>query len=106
MTDYAWQCVKRNEDPTREPYSTWSNNCGTFVEDVIEAGEEKLPLVLDPRPNARVVAWQSEADFSIEFDPETGKLDVPEEFFTANKKEILRWKALPPWKRVFTEKPH
>lgn len=48
---------------------------------------------------------QSKADFSIKYDPETGKLDVSEEFFTANKTEILRWKSLPLWKRVFTDKP-
>jgi len=106
MNAYAQECIKRNSDPDREPYSIWSNNCGTFTEDVVEAGDVDLPIILAPHPNARVNAWQAKADFSIEYDPETGKLDVPEEFFTADKSEILRWKALPFWKRIFTRKPH
>jgi hypothetical protein len=106
MNQYAWQCVERNADPKREPYSIWSKNCGTFAEDVVKAGGVKLSGILDPRPNARVLVWQSEADFSIEYDPETDELKVEETFFTATKEEILAWKALSPWKRIFAKKPH
>jgi len=106
MTQYGLECVQRNKDPEREPYSIWSNNCGTFAEDVIEAGGVNLPIILDPRPNARAPVWQKKADFSIEYDPKTDELKVEESFFTADKQEILEWKELPLWKRLFVAKPH
>lgn len=105
MNEYPLSCVARNDAPKREPYSIWNNNCGTSAEDVLEAGGVDLPLIADPRPNGRASVWQEEADFSIEYDPKTDQLKVDEAFFTVSKSELLAWKALPFWKRVFTKKP-
>jgi len=41
-----------NEDLGRKSYSSLTNNCGTFMVDVIEAGGIDLPWILDPRPNS------------------------------------------------------
>ncbi len=106
MTSYAWSCHKQNADPERQPYSSLSHNCATFAEDVLEAGGVELPIILDPRPNGRAPVWQSKADFSMKYSPKEDKLRVNESFSTANKKEILEWKALPFWKRAFKKKPH
>jgi RHS repeat-associated protein len=105
MTRYGLNCVDRNKDPNREPYSTWSNNCGTFVEDVLGAGGVRLPMNLDPRPNGRVPTWEVNADFAIEYDPTTDELKADDRLFTASKEEILEWRALPFWKRPFVPKP-
>jgi hypothetical protein len=54
MNDYAAGRMKENQNPNRDSYDHFSNNCGHFMQDVIDAGGLKTPIMIDPRPNSYI----------------------------------------------------
>jgi hypothetical protein len=54
MSKYAKDRMDNNRNPDRDPYSLTSNNCATFMRDVLEAGGENPPWMIDPRPNSYI----------------------------------------------------
>jgi RHS repeat-associated protein len=54
MNGYARNLEKQNNNPKRKPYSLYTNNCGTFMKDVLEAGGVETPSMIDPRPNSYI----------------------------------------------------
>jgi len=54
MNKYAQQRMAENSNPERVPYGIISNNCGTFMKDVLDAGGVDTPWMIDPRPNSYI----------------------------------------------------
>ncbi len=74
MREYAQNLFGLNNDPDREGYDIFGNNCGTFACDVLnQDGEvaDKAPGILDPRPNSIIDEYQDVFD-GVSYDPETG----------------------------------
>ncbi|MCF6237780.1 MAG: hypothetical protein L3J79_03035 [Candidatus Marinimicrobia bacterium] len=46
--------ANQNLNPDREPYDITSNNCGTFMQQVLESGGVDTPWMLDPRPTSYI----------------------------------------------------
>jgi len=106
MNLYAAGRQKQNNDHSREPYSTTSNNCSHFAQSCLEEGGVNTPLQIDPRPISYIWELQRVADFRIVYDPETDTLTVDDSMFTADRDAILEWKQLPWLMRKLTRKPH
>jgi len=51
MNDYARRRMDQNGDPNRKPYGLLTNNCSTFMLDVLKAGGVDTPWFVDTRPN-------------------------------------------------------
>ena len=71
MNDYAQRKLQENSNLDRKEYSLIRNNCGTFAVDVLQQDEKlknKIPLILDPRPNSIVKELQENFD-KIEYIP-------------------------------------
>jgi hypothetical protein len=68
MNKHALDNKAQNESKDKEASSLLDNNCGTFVNETLEAGGVDTPWLLDPRPNSMIDEWQDEADFEFEFD--------------------------------------
>lgn len=76
MNQYAQDRLKLNKDKTREEYSLFDNNCGTFMVNTIEASGVDLPAVVDPRPNSmteEIRAEQQTVDWSAKKGLKLGK---------------------------------
>jgi hypothetical protein len=73
MVDYAEGRLKQNKDPKRESYGILGNNCGTFCQDVLEAGGEDAPMMIDPRPNSYIGELEGKYENTIVFDPKLKK---------------------------------
>jgi hypothetical protein len=69
MNEYAEQREAQNKDPNREAYDLTGNNCGTFMDQTIQAGGVGLPTDLSARPNGQVDTLQNAAAYKVEFDP-------------------------------------
>ena len=54
MNDFAKNQMSLNSDPNRTPYDLTNNQCGTFMQDVLEAGGVDTPWMIDPRPNSYI----------------------------------------------------
>lgn len=52
--------MNQNNDPNREEYNTFTNNCGTFMQETIEAGGVDTPTMIDPRPNSYIEELRDE----------------------------------------------
>jgi hypothetical protein len=46
--------LKQNDDPNRDGYDLFSNNCGTFMQSVLDAAGVDTPWMVDPRPNSYI----------------------------------------------------
>ncbi len=51
MNDYALGKFNENNNPKRNPYKILTNNCATFVDDVLDAGGVDTPTMIIPTPN-------------------------------------------------------
>ena len=72
MHAYAERREAQNGDPSRTPYSVWSNSCNTFMRDVAEAGGVDMPwIVLDRRPNGYIEKVRAD-HLNLDYDAETG----------------------------------
>ena len=60
----------------RWSYSQLCKDCGTFTEDVLEAGGESLDVSLINTPENVMEELQDVADFILSYDPETDELTV------------------------------
>lgn len=59
MNNYAQSKLKENSNPDREPYSIFSNNCGTFGCDVTNQDVDlNNPWIVDPRPVSIIDEYQ------------------------------------------------
>ncbi|MCP4686182.1 MAG: RHS repeat-associated core domain-containing protein [bacterium] len=68
---------ERREDPSKQgAYDRFSNNCATFTEDVLEAGDESLDVSFINTPNNVMQELQDVADFTVSYDPENDELTV------------------------------
>lgn len=50
-----------NNNPNRKEYNLLTNNCGTFVAEVLKQDilvKENAPIIIDPRPNSMVKEYQ------------------------------------------------
>lgn len=75
MNDYAQSKKAEKNNLDRKEYSIMSNNCGTFVEDVVKQDPDvmkKAPTIIDPRPNSMVKEYQDSFK-PINYDPKTKK---------------------------------
>jgi hypothetical protein len=54
MERYAQERLGQNNNPRRESYKLSTNNCGHFMQDVLEAGGVNTPFYIDPRPNSYI----------------------------------------------------
>ena len=50
MNDYARRRMGENANPNRKHYSLLSNNCSTFMLDVLQAAGVNTPWFIDTRP--------------------------------------------------------
>ena len=72
MNDYAKLKLKENTDKNRVPYNIFTNNCGTFADDVIKQDQTFfLPIIIDPRPVSIIKEYQG-IYTSIFYDPKKG----------------------------------
>jgi hypothetical protein len=76
MNAYAANRMNKNSDETRESYDITDNNCGTFAQDVLEAGEVDTPWMIDPRPNSYIEELQSEFENRVSYEPAGQKLEM------------------------------
>ena len=60
MNKYAVDQISQNESVSKEAYSLLGKNCGTFINEVLEAGGVDTPMLIDPRPNSMIGEWQDE----------------------------------------------
>ncbi|MBO7346679.1 MAG: hypothetical protein J6U29_03840, partial [Bacteroidales bacterium] len=72
MNNYATKRLSQNTDENRIPSNIFTNNCGTFADDVIKQDKSiKAPSILDPRPVSIIGEYQN--DFTpISYDPLKG----------------------------------
>ena len=77
------------EDPCDNPYSLFSNSCGTFARDVIEAGGASMPTMSDPRPNSYVQEVQNVYP-DVHYNP--GDSEVGIESSTSLNERFWRWR--------------
>jgi uncharacterized protein RhaS with RHS repeats len=54
MRNFARQRQQQNQDPSRTPYNLFTNNCMSFVHDVLEEGGVDTPIMVDPRPSSYI----------------------------------------------------
>jgi len=54
MEQYARNRMAQNFNPNREPYDITGNNCGTFMQQVLESGGVDTPWMIDPRPTSYI----------------------------------------------------
>jgi RHS repeat-associated protein len=76
MNEHADGIKEQNESEDKEAYDMTDNNCGTVVDDVLEAGGQDTPWIVDPRPNSIIKELQGAADQKIEYDPEKQQLEL------------------------------
>lgn len=105
MVEFAEGRLGENQDPDREPYSVLGNNCSHFCQNTLAAAGIRTPWQIDPRPASYIQELQEDTDFKISYDPETDELTADQRMFNVNRHEILEWKALPLWKRLFVDPP-
>jgi len=76
MADYAEKRMENNSDEKRKSYSITGNNCGTFSQDVLEAGGQDTPMMVDPRPNSYIKELQSDLGNRVGYNPANKKLEM------------------------------
>ncbi|MFL6131142.1 MAG: hypothetical protein ACJ73E_19035 [Mycobacteriales bacterium] len=69
MVKAAKARIRENKNPDRERYDLFTNNCGTFMQDILQAGGEDTPWMIDPRPNSCIGELQSAYGNRITYDP-------------------------------------
>ncbi len=73
--DYVVDRHKLNSDPERKAYSLTSYNCGTFMQQTLEAAGVDTPWMLDPRPTSYIEELRD--DFKdLDYDPKTKDLVI------------------------------
>jgi len=59
MNDYARGKLNENSNPERKPYNFFTNNCGTFADDVVKQDDSvDAPIIIDPRPVSIIHEYQ------------------------------------------------
>jgi hypothetical protein len=72
MNDYAKGKLAENSDGNRTPYNIYTNNCGTFADDVIKQDKTvDAPSIIDPRPVSIIGEYQ-DSFTPISYDPKKG----------------------------------
>ena len=72
MDTYAKEMMKNNNNEERKPYNILTNNCATFVEDVISQDDEiDRPVVVIHTPNNTIEEYQEEDYDRIFYNSET-----------------------------------
>ena len=77
MKKYADKKLAENKDDNRKDYGLFSNNCGTFAEDVILQDQSVVdPDAWTPRPNGIVSDWIDQCNAEVDYDPKSGKAKI------------------------------
>jgi len=84
MMKHAVDTEKKNSDPKREEYATFSNNCMTFCKETLEAGGVDTPAMVDPRPNSYIDELQDVDTFSVTYNPKKKKITISSIIGTEN----------------------
>ena len=79
MKTFAQDLYEQRNDPNREPYSIFENNCGTFACDVLNQDPEvakKTPYIVDPRPNSIIDEYRDKFD-KVDYNSKDGATITP-----------------------------
>jgi len=68
MNQHATNQMLNNSDPNRDPYSLTGNNCGTFMQETIEAGGADTPWMIDPTPTSYIEEMRDDFE-AIDYNP-------------------------------------
>jgi hypothetical protein len=60
MEQFVQDRLNQNNSLTNEEYNLLTNNCGHFVQDVLDAGGVDTPSYIDPRPNSYIQELRDE----------------------------------------------
>ncbi|MCQ2217739.1 MAG: RHS repeat-associated core domain-containing protein, partial [Paludibacteraceae bacterium] len=77
MNDYAQKRLSENNKKNRTPYSIYTNNCGTFADEVIKQDKKvDSPTLVDPRPVSMIDEYQDVFP-EIHYSKEGTKIELP-----------------------------
>lgn len=77
MKTYAEKKLEEIDDPNREEYGLFSNNCGTFARDVIAQDQDvDNPSIWYPTPKNIVDEYIEEGNAEVNFDPKNNKTTI------------------------------
>lgn len=72
MMNYAEGVCAEADNPEREPYNIFKNNCATFAEDVITQDESiEKPTIFLPTPVNVVEEYQKQGNARVVYNSET-----------------------------------
>lgn len=75
VLDYVESRRRQNRSEKRTEYRLLTNNCGTFMQEALEAGGVDTPWMIDPRPNSYIEELRS-AFRTLDFDPKTKQVAI------------------------------
>ncbi len=78
MNDFAKNKYSERNNPDRKPYNKFTNNCGTFMKETLEAGEADTPVMIDPRPNSYIEEIRDD-NTNLDYDPEKDKTIIEQD---------------------------
>lgn len=102
MNEYAKQKLAEKNDPDREKYDIFTNNCGTFAHEVLKQDKQvDAPMIVDPRPVSIIDEYQKSFT-PVSFDPEKGtsmKFDDKTVIYDVQKNETTIRQSL--WQKLW-----
>jgi hypothetical protein len=73
--DYVAGRKKQNADPGRKAYGLLTYNCGTFMQQTLEAAGVDTPWMIDPRPASYIKELRDNFTH-LDYDPRSHKLTI------------------------------